>query len=80
MLLLYILLAMVGVMVTARAGQRRDRKHTIIGAVGTLLALLAILTGFSIGPFVALGSLLTITFAASGGEEPTITTTEHPGA
>jgi hypothetical protein len=78
MLLLYILLAMGGVMTTARAAKHRDRMRTVLGGLGTLLALLAILTGFSIGPIVALAALITILFAAIGVQQTPVTETEAP--
>ncbi len=77
MLLLYILLVMAGVMTTARAAKHRDRMRTVLGGLGTLLALLAILTGFSIGPIVALASLVTIIFAASGVQQPPVAETDR---
>jgi hypothetical protein len=66
MIWLYLLLVIGGVMTTGRAITRKDRGRAAAGVVGTLLAVLAILTGFSIGPIVALASLLVIIFAASG--------------
>jgi hypothetical protein len=66
MIWLYLLLVIGGVMTTGRAMTRKNRRRTVAGVVGTLLAVLAIITGFSIGPLVALASLLVIIFAASG--------------
>jgi hypothetical protein len=69
MLILYVVLVLIGAAVTA-AVARRGRTFGIAGVVGTLLAMLAILTGFSIGPLVAIAAVGVISFAAMGLRQP----------
>ena len=74
MLLVYLLLMVVGAVATYRAVAWHDRKRTIAGAVGILLSILAILTGFSIGPLVAGVGAVVIIYAMSGESQPKDTT------
>ena len=61
MILAYLLLLLGGLVLTTRAARRRSR-HALTAGGGTVLALLAILGGFSIGLYLAAaGALLLIT-------------------
>ena len=63
MILLYLLLALSGVVVTTMLAMRRSRHATMAG-IGTLVAFLSILSGFSIGIFLAPVALLILLLAA----------------
>ena len=65
MLLLYLMLVVTGVIVTV-ALRGRGLKHRVMAVIGTLLGVLAVLTGFSIGPIVAMASMAALLIAATG--------------
>ncbi len=52
MVWLYVALFVAGIVLTIKLGRRRSR-HVITAAIGTALAFLAILAGFSIGVLLA---------------------------
>jgi hypothetical protein len=63
MLLLYALLGLLGFALTARLMTWRSR-HALTAGTGTALAALAIVTGFSIGVYLAPVALLVLALAA----------------
>ena len=63
MILLYLLLVLSGLVVTTMLAVRRSRHATTAG-IGTLVAFLSILSGFSIGIFLAPVALLILLLAA----------------
>ena len=63
MLLLYLVIVLLGVALTARLAAWRSR-HAWTAGAGTLLGVLAALGGFSIGPLVAPVALLALALAA----------------
>lgn len=65
MLWLYLLMVLLGVVLTAMLSWRRSR-HAVTAIIGTLLAVFAIITGFSIGIFVAPIALVVLGVAAFG--------------
>ena len=60
---LYLLLVLSGIVVTAMLAVRRSR-HAITAGVGTLVAILSVLSGFSIGIYLAPVALLLLLLAA----------------
>ena len=64
MILLYAILLLAGVVLTARLATRRSRQ-LYIAAAGTLLAALAILGGFSIGIYLAAAAAVLLIVAGS---------------
>jgi hypothetical protein len=58
---------LVGVMISVRLVRQRSH-HAYTGWAGVLLAVFAILTGFSIGPFIAPLAALLIAVAAGALE------------
>ena len=69
MLLVYLLLVGIGVVLT-RAVAPRSRAHMWLGVIGTILGVLAVLTGFSIGPLVAILAAGMLLSAATGLGRP----------
>ena len=65
MLWLYLLLTLVALGVTVALARRRSRQ-AVTAAVAAVLGVLASVTGFSIGPYVALVALAVLMVAAAG--------------
>jgi hypothetical protein len=63
MILLYLLLALSGIVVTTMLAVRRSG-HAVTAGIGTLVAFLSILSGFSIGIYLAPVALLLLLLAA----------------
>ena len=63
MILIYLSLAVAGLILTALLARRRSR-HALTAATGALLGAFAVLSGFSIGIYVAPASLLLLLIAA----------------
>ena len=66
MLAIYLAMTVVGVALTVSHARRRAARVWIAG-LGTLLAGFAIVSGFSIGPYVALGAGVVLFAAAMPG-------------
>jgi hypothetical protein len=64
MILLYLTILLAGIALTIRLATWRSR-HAITAGIGTLLAAFAILTGFSIGVFVAPVAVIVLAVAAA---------------
>lgn len=78
MLLAYILLAVSGLVITVRAA-RQGTGRLLLWAVGALLSLLAIITGFSIGPLVAAIAAVLLVAAGSPGRHRAVSKREASG-
>ena len=65
MIAVYMLLTLTGFGLTIALARRRSRQAAT-AAVGTTLGVLAILTGFSIGQYVAVSALAMLAIAAAG--------------
>lgn len=64
MILLYLTILLAGIALTVRLATWRSR-HAIAAGIGTFLAAFAILTGFSIGVFVAPLAVIVLAAAAA---------------
>ena len=64
MLILYVVIAVIGVALTTRLFMWRSR-HAITAGIGTFLAVFAIISGFTIGWIVAPIALLVLAFAVA---------------
>jgi hypothetical protein len=64
MLVAYLLLVLSGLVITVRAA-RQGIGRLLLAAAGTMLSLLAILTGFSIGPLVAAAAAVLLAIAGT---------------
>jgi hypothetical protein len=70
LLLSYLLLVLSGLVLTVRLAQQRSR-HWFTASGGTVLAMLAIPTGFSIGMYVAATAALLLIFAGTRPRQAT---------
>ena len=75
MLQFYLIMLVIGAVVTYRAFSRKDRKRTVAGTAGILLSIMAVITGFSIGPLFALLAAMAIGVAANpvAAQRPQVT-------
>lgn len=64
MLVAYALLVLSGLVITVRVA-RQGTGRLLLAVTGTLLSLLAILAGFSIGPLVAAAAAVLLVIAGS---------------
>ena len=69
MIWLYLLLILAGLILTVHLARRRSRQ-VWVAALGTVLACLAVVTGFSIGPLVALVAAALLALAVVRSRSP----------
>jgi hypothetical protein len=65
MLALYLLLTVAGIVVTVMLTRRRSW-HVVTGMIGTLLAILSVVAGFTAGPYIAPIALIVLLLACLG--------------